>query len=410
MIGPVVVVGAGQAGSDTAAALRAHGFSGHITLVGAESEVPYQRPPLSKAYLAGKVTTNDIELRPESFYGAKDITLIRDDRVMRINRDSRRVTLASGRWLRYRRLVLAVGARPRHIPVPGADLDGVLTVRTVADADRLRQRSRRGDHLVVIGGGFLGLELAATCRALGLTVTVVEALPRVMARAVSPHLSHYLTEAHRDWGTRVLLSRQVVALHGDTGGRVRTVELDSGERIRADVVVVGVGVRPNVELAADAGLAVDNGILVDEHLRSSDPSIYAVGDCANFPSRYTGRRLRLESVQNASDQAGRAAAAICGEPKPETAVPWFWTEQNAVRVQIAGISDGHDQTAISGDQVGGRFSVFCFRAGRLTGVESVNRPADHGISRRLLAGGTGLTPTDILAPGFDLRQHAAQAA
>ncbi|MGW1196769.1 NAD(P)/FAD-dependent oxidoreductase [Streptomyces sp. NPDC002536] len=406
---PVVIVGTGQAGSDTAAALRARGFTGRVTLVGDETAVPYQRPPLSKDYLTGSRSAEGLELRPASFYADQDIELVGGDRAVAVDRRSREVTLESGRRLPYGQLVLALGARPRSLPVPGAGLDGVLALRSLDDARQLRRALDAARRLVVIGGGFIGLELAATARQLGIEATVVEAAPRVMARAVSVETSSLLTAEHRARGTQILLSRGVSALHGDASGHVRSVELDGGERLPADLVVVGVGALPNTGLAAHAGLTVDDGILVDELLRTDDPAVFAIGDCARFPSPHADRTLRLESVQNASDQARCVAATIYGEEFPYTAVPWFWSEQYDLRLQIAGLTDGHDRTVTVGDPASGRFSVFCFHGERLLGTESVNRPADHMITRRLLAsGGPRPTPGKVAEEGFDLKTYRQQ--
>uniref|UniRef100_A0AAU2JUU4 FAD-dependent oxidoreductase n=1 Tax=Streptomyces sp. NBC_00049 TaxID=2903617 RepID=A0AAU2JUU4_9ACTN len=401
----VVVIGAGQAGFDTAAALRSRGYRGRITLVGDELPGPVNRPPLSKGYLKGAVTAEDIALRPASFYADQDIELLVGERAASIDRERRTVLLESGLRLPYGALVLATGCRPRTLPVPGASLDGVLSLRGLADAEDLRMRLTgppRG--VVVVGAGFIGLEVAATARALGHDVTVVEAQPRALARALTREMSARLVAEHRAQGVRVLLNREVTALYGDEGNRVQVMELDGGEPIAANLVVVGVGVLPNTSLAAAADLLVGDGIVVDSQLRTEDPDIYALGDCARFPSPHTGRYVRLESVQNASDQAKCVAAAICGLPAPYTAVPWFWSEQYGLRLQIAGLTTGYDETVTVGDPDAGKFSVFCFRDGRLAGVESVNRPADHGIARRLLAAGTDLTAEDVRRPGFDLKK------
>ncbi|WP_354643055.1 NAD(P)/FAD-dependent oxidoreductase [Kitasatospora camelliae] len=408
----VVIIGAGQAGSDTAAALRAQGFTGSITLVGDERHPPYQRPPLSKGYLTGATLREDLLLRPETFYPAQDIELLCGDEAVGLDREIRSVTLRSGRELRYDTLVLATGARPRRLPVPGADLPGVLTLRGADDSDTLRARLADGGRtldLAVVGAGFIGLELAATARKLGHRVTVVEALPRALQRALSPEMSAHLSTEHQRRGVRLLLRREVTELLAGATGEVRALRLNDGELVPADLVVVGIGVLPNVDLAVGAGLAVGDGILVDEHLRTSDPDIHAIGDCARFPSPHAGRPVRLESVQNATDQARTVAAAVCGAGEPYTAVPWFWSEQYELRLQIAGLTAGHDQAVVAGDVEQGRFSVFCFREGRLTGVESLNRAADHGISRRLLAAGTDLTPEQVARPGFDLKHLARQA-
>ncbi|MGW2025699.1 NAD(P)/FAD-dependent oxidoreductase [Streptomyces decoyicus] len=406
----VVVIGAGQAGSDTAAALRSQGFGGRITLVGAEGVLPYQRPPLSKQFLAGTRSGTDLALRPASFHTAQDIEFVGQDPAVRLDRAGARVVLASGRSLGYQHLVLALGARPRRLRVPGAGLDGVLTLRTLADAGRLRDRMRDAGHLLVIGGGFVGLEVAATARAAGLEVTVVEAGARLLARSVSGAMSAHLLAEHRVHGVRVLLSREVTALRGDGAGHVREAELDGGERIAADLVVVGIGALPEVGPAADAGLAVDDGILVDAFLRTGDPAVHAVGDCARFPSPHTGRPVRLESVQNAADQARCVAATLCGTPRPYTALPWFWTEQYGLRLQIAGLGDGHDRVVTVGDPSTGRFSLLCYRGRQLLATESVNQPADHMITRRLMgAGGPLPAPEEAARPGFGFKafQQAA---
>jgi 3-phenylpropionate/trans-cinnamate dioxygenase ferredoxin reductase subunit len=405
----VVVVGAGQGGLEAAAALRGKGYAGRITLVGEEPVLPYQRPPLSKGYLTGATSAEELQLRPESFFEAQDIELVPGDRAVKIDRERQAVVLASGIALAYDTLLLATGARPRTLPVPGASLSGVLTLRGLADADALRQRlTGPARHLVVVGAGFIGLELAATGRLLGHDVTVVEAQSRALARALTPDMSSWLTAEHRRQGVRLLLSREVTALRGDASGHVEIMELDDGQRIPADLVVVGIGVLPDTGLAAEAGLLVGDGIVVDHHLRTDDPAVYALGDCARFPSVHTGRHIRLESVQNASAQAGCVAAAICGEPVPYTAVPRFWSEQYALGLQIAGLTADRDETVVAGDVAGGRFSVFCFRRGRLIGVESVNKAADHGMARRLLAFGTDLSPEEVRRRGFDLtsRVHA----
>ncbi|GGU59487.1 NAD(P)/FAD-dependent oxidoreductase [Streptomyces lavendofoliae] len=404
----VVVIGAGQGGLDTAAALRARGYRGRITLVGDEPVLPYQRPPLSKGFLTGDTSGADLELRPRAFFAAQDIDLVSGTRAARIDRERRTVLLETGATLPYDSLVLATGARPRTLPVPGAgSLSGVLTLRGLADAEGLRKRlTGPPRRLVVVGAGFIGLEVAATARKLGHEVTVVEAQSRALARALTPAMSSRLVAEHLGAGVRVLLGREVTALWGSAAGRVEVVELDGAERVAADLVVVGIGVLPNTELASLAELQVGDGIVVDAHLRTDDPDVYALGDCARFPSPHAGRHIRLESVQNASDQAKVVAAGICGDRVPYTAVPWFWSEQYGLRLQIAGLTAGHDETVTTGDPDGGRFSVFCFRRGRLTGVESVNRPADHGIARRLLASGTELTADEVRQPGFDLKTHA----
>ena len=399
----VVIVGAGQAGSQVAASLRDKRFAGRIVLVGDEPGAPYQRPPLSKTYLTGQLASARLALRPMSFYDEHDIELIAGHAVS-IDRERQRLWLASGRALEYTHLVLATGARNRELSVPGAQLDGVLGLRTMADADRIRGGLGTARDIVVIGGGFIGLEFAASAAKLGRAVTVVEASPRVMTRAVSPAVSEFYRALHERHGNRVLVGAGVAALHGTT--KVSAVELADGAVLPADLVVVGIGVIPNTELAAEAGLAVDNGIVVDAHMRTSDPDVSAIGDCAAYPCRHAGRQVRLESVQNAIDHGRCLADRLTGTPEPYRSVPWFWSHQFDAKLQIAGMSAGYDEAILHGDPAVGAFSVFCFRSGRLVAVESVNRVPDHMAARRLLSAGRPLSQADVV-DGFDVRRFAA---
>jgi 3-phenylpropionate/trans-cinnamate dioxygenase ferredoxin reductase subunit len=398
---PVVVIGGGQAGLQAAASLRDNGYSGPMTLLAGEGTLPYQRPPLSKGYLAGQDGDGDLPLRPESFYPEHGIELIRGDPAAGLHRRARQVELRSGARIGYQRAVLATGARPRELTVPGATLPGVFTLRTLADATRLRRELAPGRRLVVIGAGMIGFELAATAAGRGMAVTVVEALPRAMERVASGELAGYLTAEQRRNGVTVLLDRTVSALRAGPSGRVASVDLEDGERLPADLVVVAVGVVPDDRLARDAGLATGNGVLVDGLLRSSDPAVFAIGDCARYPcAQAGGDRVRLESVPNAAAHGRHVAAVLCGARDRYEGVPWFWSDQHGAVVQIAGLTGGHDHTAVAGSPADGRFSVFCFRGRRLVGVESVNRPADHIRARRLMAGGDpGVTPEDIAATG-----------
>jgi len=398
----VVVVGGGQAGFQTCATLRDNGFAGNLTLICGEGVLPYQRPPLSKGYLTGD--DEDIVLRTEPYYGQHQIDIVNGTAVD-IERSDREVILDDGSRLGYDRLVLATGARPRALPVPGSRLNGILPLRTDADADTLRKALTGCRRLAVIGGGFIGLEVAAAARKLDVETTVVESLPRTMARALSAEMSAHLTRVHRDHGATVLLGRLVTAFDGDATGHVRKVVLDDGTRLEADLVVIGIGIVPNVELAIVAGLRVDNGIVVDEYLRTADERIYAVGDCASYPSRYARGLVRLESVQNAVDQGTCVARSIAGQPAPYDALPWFWSDQHDVNLQIAGISTGHDRTVVVGEE--SRFSVFCFRQGTLIAVESANKAIDHVISRRVFASGNLPAPEQVAAPGFSLKEFAA---
>jgi 3-phenylpropionate/trans-cinnamate dioxygenase ferredoxin reductase subunit len=405
----VAIVGTGQAGFQAAASLRQDGFAGRIVLIGDEPVSPYQRPPLSKSYLAGESGLDELWLRPDSFYAKQEIELIAGEAVTAIDRAGRRLQLASGVELGWDHLVLATGARYRPLAVPGAELDGVLPLRTLADADVLRERLDEAREIVVVGAGFIGLEFASVAIARGAAVHIIEVTHHPMGRVVSAPISRFFTDAHRRWGAQISLGTGVSRILG-SGGRVTGVETTNGRRLPADLVLICIGVIPNAELAGEAGLAVDNGIVVDECLVTVDPAILAIGDCANFPTPFAVGRVRLESVQNAVDQGRCVAAHIAGHPAPYDKVPWFWSDQGDLKLQIAGITTGHDAFVLRGDPEGGRFSVFCFRAGRLIGVESVNQTADHVMARRLLAGDPELAPEQAADESYDLRAHARRVA
>lgn len=414
MDGGVLVVGAGQGGFQLAASLRDEGFGGPIRLIGDEPGLPYQRPPLSKAFLKGDGDPTPLRLRPAAFYAQRAIELIEGQRVAAIDRAGHQVRLADGRTLGYGHLVLATGARNRRLSVPGAELDGVFSIRTLADAADLRERLAAARQVVVIGAGFLGLEFAAVAASLGAEVHVVEATERPMGRAVSPAISQFFAEHHQSAGIAFTLRTGVARILGN-GGRAAGVETADGRRLGADLVLVAIGIAPNVELAAEAGLAVRNGIVVDRQLATSDPAISALGDCAAYPSRFAGGpgslgEVRLESVQNAVDQGRCLAARLAGRPMPYDAVPWFWSDQGALKLQTVGITAGAGTTVVRGDPAAGSFSVFCFQDRRLIGIESVNRPADHMAGRKLLAGAPALTPEEAADPGLDLRAYAAQSS
>lgn len=403
--GRVVIIGAGQAGYQTAASLRQDGFEGAITLIGDEGQPPYQRPPLSKTFVKEDGQVEALWFRPEAFYAETRVETRWADPATAIDRDARRVDLRSGDRIAYDHLVLATGARNRALPVPGADLDGVVGLRTAADALDIRARLQSAKRLVVIGAGFIGLEIAATARALGAVVTVLEAAPRVMGRAVSAELSAHCLERHQANGVTVALNAGVVRITGE--GVANGVETADGGRIPADLVIVGIGVIPNVELAEAAGLAIENGIAVGASLQTQDKAIFAIGDSASFPLP-DGRRVRLESVQNAADQARAVARTIAKSEQaaPYDAVPWFWSDQGDMRLQMAGLTNGATEKALIGSQAENAFSLLCFLEGRFLGVESVNRPADHMATRRMMAAGVAPTLDEALEPDFDLRAFA----
>jgi 3-phenylpropionate/trans-cinnamate dioxygenase ferredoxin reductase component len=402
----VVIVGAGQAGFQVAASLRTEGYEGPIALIGEEPNLPYQRPPLSKGFMAGKQDIASTALRPLAFYQSHRIELVSGSRVTEIDQASRSVRLASGRGIPYDALVLAVGARNRTLPIKGADLDGVCYLRTDAEAVDIQQRLQQARDIVVVGGGFIGLELAAAARTLGKPVRVLEIQPRLMPRVVAPILSDFYRDVHLSQGVEISLGVGLSEIIGQQGN-VSHVVLSDGSVYPADLVLVGIGVVPNVELAIDAGLSVSNGILVDEQLRTGGENIYAVGDCAHHPNPFAdpigGGRVRIESVQNAVDQAKCVAAAILGHAAEYRAVPWFWTDQFDIKLQMVGLSGGFGQVVTRGELESRKFSVFYFRNGRLAAIDSVNRPGEHMAGRKLIGAGIAITPEQAADPSVDLK-------
>ncbi|MET3916949.1 3-phenylpropionate/trans-cinnamate dioxygenase ferredoxin reductase subunit [Variovorax sp. OAS795] len=403
MSAAIVIAGTGHAGFQLAASLRQEGHRGTIHLIGDEAGLPYQRPPLSKAYLLGKTDADGLRFRPQKFFDDHAITLVQG-RVAAIDRTNRTVAVDEGSTFGYEHLVLALGAHNRRLPVPGSDLDGVFGLRTQADADQLAARLQSARDVIVCGAGFIGLEFAAVASAKGCSVHVLELEGRAMARAVSIETSLCFREAHEAQGVIFDFGQGLAHIESVTGQGVTHVVTTGGLRLPADLVIVGIGVLPNTLLAAEAGLEIDDGIKVDNGLLTSDPSISAIGDCASFHSVHAGRRLRIESVQNASDQARCVAQRLSGKaPGAYGALPWFWSDQGAMRLQIAGLAQGADATVTVGDRQAQRFSVLRFRHDRLIAVESVNMAADHMAARKLLMGRTALTPREASAAGFDLR-------
>ena len=407
-MGPgTVIVGTGQAGFQTAASLRSEGYEEPITLIGEEPHIPYQRPPLSKGFPLGQQDFESIQLRPGRFYQDHHIDLLAGKRVTAIDRHERQVRLESGARIPYERLVLAVGARNRKLAVDSGDLDDVLYLRSLEEAMAVKERLQSAQDIVVIGGGFIGLEIAAVACTLGKSVTVLEALPRLMSRAVAPIISDFFRELHASRGVKIICDASVSEISGSRG-KVQKVVLRSGTAFPADLVMVGVGIVPNVELAQEAGLSVANGIAVNEYLETDDEDIFAIGDCAEHPCVFAGGRVRLESVQNAADQALRVATTIAGRRSCYCALPWFWTDQFDIKLQMAGISQGHERIVTRGDAESRKLSVFYFKQDRLVAIDSINRPLDHMIGRKLIAGGVPLTPEQAADETVDLRklEHA----
>jgi len=399
----VAIIGSGQAGLQVAASLRELRYEGRVVLIGDEPHAPYQRPPLSKGYLLGEVALGQITLRPPAFFSAQQIELIAGKRAVAVDRVRRTVGLEGDGAIQYDHLVLATGARNRPLPTPGSELQNVLFLRTVDEAVRLRERMAAAKNAVVIGAGFIGLEFAASAKKQGLNVTVLDVAERPMARAISKTMSAACAREHEKMGVRLLLETQVKRLLGEKGS-VTGVETVDGRIFAADLVVIGIGVVPNTELAAACDLTIEDGIVVDEFLCTSDPNISAIGDVAAHASGYAdGRRVRLESVQNAIDQARCVAGRIVGQSAAYRAVPWFWSNQGPLHLQMAGLRSTDCEEILRGDPEGTSFSVYLFREGRLICVESVNRPADHMLARRLLANRTAVKPEQASDTTFDLK-------
>ena len=379
----VIIVGAGQAGGDLTGALRQQGFAGSITLIGDESYPPYRRPPLSKTFLAGEATLDSLYLKSSEAYARQQINCRYGIGVESIDRGTRSLRLFDGTSMRYQHLVLATGGRARRLSLPGANHPNVHYVRTVDDILRLKEQFLPDRRLLIIGGGYIGLEAASIGIKKHLDVTLVEALPRVLARVTAPELSAFYERAHRSRGVKILTGVGVHAFEGDP--LVDTVTLSDGVRLPVDVVIVGIGLIPNTELAEAANLAVSNGIVVDAYTRTADAAVYAIGDCCNHENTFLKRRVRLESVPNASEQARVCAAAISGKPVAYSAVPWFWSDQYNLKLQMVGLSQGYDQIAIRGDLSKESFCVFYLLDGVIISADAVNRPAEFMVSKKLVA-------------------------
>jgi 3-phenylpropionate/trans-cinnamate dioxygenase ferredoxin reductase subunit len=396
----LVIVGGGQAAAQAVQSLRQQSFAGAITLVADESLPPYQRPPLSKKYLAGELTRERLLLRPVSFYADRGVTLELGRRVEALELATRRVRLDDGRTLAYDRLLLATGSRVRRLDVPGAALPGVHYLRTIADADAIVAALVPGARVLLVGAGYIGLEVAAVVRARGHEVTVLEAADRVMSRTVSHEVSAFYDACHRAAGVVLHYGAAVAAFRGNA--RVASAETTDGRSLPCDAVIVGIGVVPNVELAAAAGLPCDNGIVVDEFARTSDPNVVAAGDCTNHPQPLVGRRVRLESVPNAVHQGKVAAGTLVGVPTPYSEVPWFWSDQYDLKLQIVGLSFGHDEVVLRGDPATRSFAAFYLDNGRLLAVDAVNSPREFAAAKKLVASHARVPRQVLRDPTADL--------
>ncbi|MEH6719678.1 MAG: FAD-dependent oxidoreductase [Aurantimonas endophytica] len=401
----VVIAGGGQAGLQVAASLRQLGFAAPVTIVAAEDRLPYQRPPLSKTYIKSDAGFDSLLIRPESFYVKNDIAVRTGEAVAAIDRRGSTVTLDTGEQLAYRHLVLATGAANRVLPVEGVTLPGVHGLRTAADAEALRAAVHAAERLVIVGGGFIGLEVAAAVRSLGKEVVLVEAADRLMGRTVSRPVSAFFLDQHRGMGTDIRLQTALAAVIGEE--RAEGVLLADGSTIAADIVLIAAGVVPEDRLAREAGLATDNGIVVDSFMTTADPQIFAIGDCAVFESPFTDRPVRLESVQNAVDQAKSVAGRIVGGDEPYRSVPWFWSDQGPFKLQVVGLTAGADHVELGRLGEEGRLIAYCFRGDRLLGIETVNRPGEHMLGRRILAQDLKIARAEAARDDFDLKAHVA---
>jgi len=390
----VAIAGAGHAAGQVVATLRQKKFDGSIILIGEEPWLPYQRPPLSKKFLAGKLPAERLHFKPESFYDDPGIEVRLETRIDAVDCDGKTLQTTDGETLAFDKLVFATGARPRPLDLPGVELDGIHYLRTIADVTGIRSQLAEDARLVIVGAGYIGLEVAAVASQLNADVTVIEMEDRVMSRVVSPQISTFYQKEHATHGVKLMLSTGISGFSGN--GQVTAVDLTNDGQVAADLVVIGIGIVPNTELATAAGLDVDNGIVVDDHCQTSAVDIFAVGDCTQHPNDILGCRVRLESVHNALEQAKTAASNICGDESCYAQVPWFWSDQYDLKLQIAGLSQGYDQAIVRGDPDSRSFSCLYLRDGQLIAVDAVNRPKDFMQSKALIAAHAVIDP-DLLA-------------
>ncbi|HEX7718332.1 MAG TPA: FAD-dependent oxidoreductase [Woeseiaceae bacterium] len=410
MTARIVVAGAGHAAGQLVASLRQKKFSGEIVLIGEESWLPYQRPPLSKKFLAGEMPAERLYVKPPSFYEDPAVTVMLGTRIECIRRDRHVLELSNGNSLGYDKLVLAVGARARRLQLPGSelpgsDLPGIHYLRTIDDVLAIRQDMQASRRLVIVGAGYIGLEVAAVAATLGLQVTVVEMQSRVMQRVVSAEVSGFYEQVHRAHGVNFLLNTGINGFAGER--RVEGLKLADGTNLAADMVIVGIGILPNTDLADEAGLIIDDGIVVDDRCRTSDPDIYAIGDCTFHPNALLGRNVRLESVHNALEQARTAAGNLCGEALQYADIPWFWSDQYDLKLQIAGLSQGYDQTVLRGNPQQRAFACVYLKEGAMIAIDAINSPKDFLQAKPLIARHAVFNPERLADDSVELKDLAA---
>ncbi|CAN5189554.1 FAD-dependent oxidoreductase [soil metagenome] len=398
-----IIIGAGHGGGTAAALLRQNGYEGAITLIGEEPHAPYQRPPLSTGWLKGEVDSDGLLLRPRDWYAEADIDLRTSTRVVQIDRAAKTVTLSTDEVLPYDKVIIATGARARKLALPGSDLDGFLELRTIDDAEKIKAWFKPGFRLAIIGGGYVGLEVAASARKLGAEVDVLEREDRLLARVAGPVLSTFFREVHEGHGVKFHFNAAVEGFEG-LDGQVSGIRLTGQPVLHCDAVLVGIGAIPNDDLAKDAGLVCDNGVVVDGHARTSDPDIFAIGDMTQRPMPLYGRSVRLESVPNALEQARQAAAAICDKPEPKPDTPWFWSDQYDLKLQIAGMPFDVDQIVVRGDPASRKFAVFHLSAGRVQAVEAISSPPEFMVGRQWLASRREVDPARLADTSLSIKE------
>lgn len=397
-----IIIGASHAACQLAFSLRQEGWKDEIHIIGDEEYLPYQRPPLSKAYMLNELSEDQLLIRPEKLYEKHNIKITLGERVAHIDNKNKTVSLNGGEVLPYHRLAICTGSRVRKAALAGSELEGVHYLRDISDVKNIKSRAVEGNKAVIIGGGYIGLETAASLRKNGLEVTVLEMAPRVLERVTAPEVSDFYTRVHSEEGVKIKTQITVSEIKGDSGN-VSAVVCADGSVYPADLVVIGIGIIPNIELAEETGLDINNGISVDEFAQTSDDNIVAAGDCTNHPNSTYGK-LRLESVPNAMEQAKTAAATLCGKQKPYNALPWFWSDQFDLKLQIAGLNRGYDEVIIRGDQKAGRsFAAFYLKDNKLLAADCVNRPQEFMISKRLIPQSKIIDAKNLRDESFDLK-------
>ena len=394
----IIIIGAGQAAGQAVASLRQERYEGSITIFGEENHAPYQRPPLSKAYLSGELGMDRVLVRPEKFYADKAISLHTGTRVEAVDPAGKTVTTADGEKHAYHKLLIATGSRPRILNMQGSNLNGIHYLRTIDDVDGIRASMESTEKVCIVGGGYIGLEVAAVANKMGLDVTVLEMEERILQRVTTPEMSAFYHELHTSRGVDIRTETMVSGFEGDTNV---TSVICGDKKIPARLVIVGIGIVPNIELAEAAGLGCDNGILVDNHCRTSDPDIYAAGDCTNHPNPLIGRRLRLESVPNAMEQARVASTNMLGGDKVYAAIPWFWSDQYELKLQMVGFSADGDSSVVRGEKSSNEFAVFYLKEGKIVAVDAVNSPREFMVCKQLY--GKAVNSENLANPEFELK-------